>query len=136
MKNPIKFFLLLALAAFCNIYSECAPEPVYANQPANTLEGNWETNYFEHNGMDVTQQYQMTLQFDGQGLCVQTLMKPGATLSDTLQYTENAEGTMATIGSANISISENEGNSVRLRYLNGAQPDGFIEPWVAYFRRE
>lgn len=131
MKNPLKYFLLLALAALSNLYGTCTPDPV--EPPANDLVGEWESYYFEHNGMDVTQQYQMILEFDDQGQCTQTLIKPGATLISTLQYAKNADGTTVNIGSANIYIDKNDGTTIRLRYLNGAQPDGFIEPWTADF---
>ncbi|GEM_PF-1535519 len=131
MKNSIKFYLFLALAAMSNIFAECTPDPI--DPPADDLVGKWESYYFESNGMDVTQQYQMTLQFDDQGQCVQTLVKPGGTLSVTLQYAKNPDGTAVTIGSANLFIDKNDGSSIRLRYLNGAQPAGFIEPWTVDF---
>jgi len=133
MKNSINLYLFLALVAFSNLYAECSPEPM--DPPAADLVGKWESYYFESNSNDVTQQYQMTLQFDDQGQCVQTLVKPGATLSSTLQYAKNPDGTAVTIGSANLFIDKNDGSSIRLRYLNGAQPAGFIEPWTADFLR-
>ncbi len=133
MKNSINLYLFLALVAISNLYAECSPEPM--DPPADDLVGKWESYYFESNSNDVTQQYQMTLQFDDQGQCVQTLVKPGATLSSTLQYAKNPDGTAVTIGSANLFIDKNDGSSIRLRYLNGAQPAGFIEPWTADFLR-
>ncbi|MFN0216029.1 MAG: hypothetical protein ACKVT2_17350 [Saprospiraceae bacterium] len=133
MKNSTKIYLFLALAAFSNIFAECSPEPM--DPPADDLVGKWETTYFEHNGNDVTQQYQMTLHFDDQGQCVQTLIKPGGVLSSTLQYAKDPDGNVVTVGTAHLSIDKNDGTNIRLRYLNGAQPDGFIAPWTADFLR-
>ena len=131
MKNSIKVLLFLAVASLSNIYSECSPDPI--DPPADELVGKWETTYFETNGNDVTQQYFMTLKFDDQGNCTQTLVKPGATLTATLAYSKSTDGKTLTIGSANLSIDNFDGTSIRLRYLNGTQQAGFISPWTADF---
>lgn len=131
MKNSINFYLFLALAALSNIYAECAPEPV--DPPVDDLVGKWESYYFERNSLDVTQQYQMTLVFDEQGQCVQTLVKPEGTVSATLPYAKDTDGNSVSIGSAHLFIDQKDGSKMRLRYFNGAQPAGFIQPWTADF---
>ena len=137
MKNSIKLFLLLTIVAFSNLFSECAPEPI--NQQNYILDfypkGKWESSYIGINGVDVTQQYKMTLHFDDLGQCVQTLVHGGTTLSDTLPYANSTDGTTITIGSANFFIGRADFEHIILTYFNGAQPAGFIDDWSAHFFR-
>ena len=133
-KLPLLAVLYLLLTA-----SDCGggfgsndpPQP-----DTDDLVGTWTSDYFEHNGMDATNLYQMILLFDHQGTCVQTLTKPpGITLSATLPYSMSADGKRLTIGSAVIAIEKFDlGYELILGYQSGTQPAGFIQPWRAVMK--
>lgn len=146
MKNLLFFKLALLAALYLSLTaSDCGgyggtgggidpPNPTAAD-----LVGAWVSYYFEQNGYEATDQYQMTLAFDHDGTCVQTLTKPpGITLTSTpLPYSMNSEGNRLTIGSAVLAIEKFDlGYELILEYQSGSQPQGFVQPWTAKFFRQ
>lgn len=131
MKNALFNGFLLTIILFFNLYGQCTSEP--EETPAITLTGTWETYYFEHNGMDVSNQYKLNLRFSDQGKCFQILTKPGATVSELSSFHYNEAEGILTIGAARLQLVRYDGTSLRLRYLDGAQPAGYMQPWSADF---
>jgi hypothetical protein len=131
MKNALFNGVLLCAALVLNVFGQCEREPEAPSAPV--FDGIWETYYFEHNGMDVSDQYKMSLRFNDQHKCLQTLYKPGAILTAYLPYQYVESDHVLTIGTARLRLVRYDGASMHLRYLDGAQPDGFIQPWLADF---
>ena len=99
-----KMMIILSLVAAIMLNAGCPEtEPIAPN--CFDLAGKWESDFFEVNGTEATDLYQLSLEFSDY-TCEQTLVKPGITFQNTDSYVLSSDCKTLTIGTAVFNIDK------------------------------